>query len=136
MTIIEELDAATTTAKARGLSGKVQTLLAASHKTQAPTIPVGLLGTPGRANLPALATWADQINPSHHSVDSAYVDRVHRLGMECLVWTVNRGAGMERALRLGVDGIITNRPDVLGRALRARLDAPARGVHAANGRHC
>ncbi len=87
------------------------------HKTLAPGIPVGLLGTPSRANLPALAGWADQVNPSHHSVDRAYVDRVHELGMGCQVWTVNRAAAMRRALRMGVDGVITNRPDVLRRVL-------------------
>ncbi len=89
-------------------------------KTQAPAVPVGLLGAPARANLPALSTWADQVNPSHFSVDRSYVDQVHRLGMDCLVWTVNRGPAMRRALRLGVDGVITNRPDLLARTLDAR----------------
>jgi len=87
------------------------------HKTQAPSVPVGLLGNPAAAHLPVLATWADQVNPGHLSVDKAYVDRVHSLGMECLVWTVNWGPAMRRALGLGVDGIITNRPQVLSREL-------------------
>jgi glycerophosphoryl diester phosphodiesterase len=90
------------------------------HKTQAPDVPVGLLGAPAVANLPALGTWADQVNPSHLSVDKAYVDRVHDLGMECHVWTVNRGPAMKRALRMGVDGVITNRPGLLGRVLAER----------------
>ncbi len=93
------------------------------HKTQAPAVPVGLLGTPARGNLPVLGTWADQVNPSHFSADKAYVDEVHRLGMECLVWTVNRGPAMKRALRMGVDGVITNRPDCLGRVLAGRAHA-------------
>lgn len=83
------------------------------HKTLAPTVPVGILGQPARANLPALATWADQVNPSHLRVDAAYVDLVHRLGMESHVWTVNRRSSIRRALALGVDGVITNRPEVL-----------------------
>jgi glycerophosphoryl diester phosphodiesterase len=95
------------------------------HKTQAPEIPVGLLGAPSRANLPALATWADQVNPSHLSVDRAYVDEVHRLGMSCLVWTVNHSYLMRRALRAGVDGVITNRPAALRGLLLAREAAPA-----------
>ena len=90
------------------------------HKTQVPAIPVGLLGAPARAHLPVLATWADQVNPSHLSVDRGYVDTVHDLGMDCLVWTVNRGAGMKRALRIGADGVITNRPCLLERVLAAR----------------
>lgn len=86
-------------------------------KTRAPEVPVGLLGSPARANLPALATWADQVNPHHWSVDRSYVDEVHRHGLECLVWTVNRSSAMRRALGLGVDGVITNEPARLARTL-------------------
>jgi glycerophosphoryl diester phosphodiesterase len=89
-------------------------------KTQVPEIPVGLLGAPSRANQPALATWADQVNPSHLSVDRAYVDEVHRLGMNCLVWTVSHSYLMRRALRAGVDGVITNRPAALRGLLLSR----------------
>ncbi len=92
-------------------------------KTQLPVVPVGLLGTPARAHLPVLASWADQVNPSHHTVNSAYVDHVHQLDMACLVWTVDRSHGMRRALRMGVDGVITNRPDALARVLHDRVDA-------------
>ena len=88
------------------------------HKTLAPSVPVGLLGAPSAANLPALATWADQVNPNHLSVDRRYVDRVHALGMDCQVWTVDRPTAMARALRLGVDGVITNRPGSLARLVR------------------
>lgn len=97
-------------------------------KTRAPWLPVGLLGAPARANLPALASWADQVNPRHSAVDAAYVAEVHRLGMGCLVWTVNRRAAMRRALRLGVDGVITNRPEVFGPML---AEAPDNTVSAA-----
>jgi glycerophosphoryl diester phosphodiesterase len=93
------------------------------HRTLAPSVPVGLLGTPSRANLPALGTWAHQVNPSHLSVDKAYVDQVHRAGMQCLVWTVDRPPAMRRALRIGVDGVITNRPYALGRLLDGRDSA-------------
>ncbi|HSJ21104.1 MAG TPA: glycerophosphodiester phosphodiesterase family protein [Nocardioidaceae bacterium] len=99
------------------------------HKTLAPSVPVGLLGTASRANLPALGTWADQLNPSHFSVDKGYVDQVHRAGMQCLVWTVDRPPAMRRALRIGVDGVITNRPSSLKRLLEGR--EPARSGRAA-----
>jgi glycerophosphoryl diester phosphodiesterase len=91
-----------------------------AHKTRAPEVPVGLLGTPARANLPALGTWADQVNPPHWAVDPRYVDEVHRHGMGCLAWTVNRTSAMRRALDLGVDGIITNEPARLAGALLRR----------------
>jgi len=79
-------------------------------KAQLPAVPVGLLGTPARSHLPVLASWADQVNPSHFSVDDAYVEQVHDHGMACLTWTVNRAPAMRRCLRMGVDGVITNRP--------------------------
>lgn len=94
-------------------------------KELAPSVPVGVLGSPPRADLARLATWADQVNPGHLSVDRAYVQAVHDLGMGCLVWTVNRRTSMRRALRLGVDGVITNRPRDLAGLL------PAAGPEAA-----
>ena len=93
-----------------------------AHKTRAPEVPVGLLGAPARANLPALGTWADQVNPRHWSVDRTYVDEVHLHGMGCLVWTVNRASAMRRALELGVDGIITNEPARLSGVLLRRTE--------------
>ena len=88
-------------------------------KTRLPEVPVGLLGTPARSNLAALATWADQVNPRHTSIDRDYVQLLDDLGLECRVWTVNRGQAMRRALRLGVGGVITDRPQALGRLLSA-----------------
>lgn len=85
-----------------------------------PSVPVGVLGAPPRAELPRLAAWADQVNPGHLSVDRSYVDAVHDLGLGCLVWTVNHRTTMRRALRLGVDGVITNRPRTLAGLLPAR----------------
>ncbi len=42
----------------------------------------------------------------------------HDLGLPMLVWTVNEAAEMERLLHMGVDGIITDRPDLLANLLR------------------
>jgi glycerophosphoryl diester phosphodiesterase len=82
-------------------------------------------GTPATAQLAELATWADQVNPHHRSVGAAYVAAVHNAGMDCLVWTVDGVADMNRAIDMGVDGVITNRPDVLEQVLRDRLPAAA-----------
>ncbi|HZJ39575.1 MAG TPA: glycerophosphodiester phosphodiesterase family protein, partial [Demequina sp.] len=38
-----------------------------AFKELEPSVPVGLLGTPTIAQLPEVATWADQINPHHYS---------------------------------------------------------------------
>lgn len=89
-------------------------------------VPVGLLGRPDEALLPELSTWADQINPSFRTFDAAYVDTVHRLGMTVHTYTVNRAADMHVVLDRGVDGVITNHPDVLESVLderRAAADA-------------
>ncbi|XVX20669.1 glycerophosphodiester phosphodiesterase [Actinomycetota bacterium] len=85
-----------------------------------PQVPAGLLGRPAEALLPELATWADQINPAHKSVDAAYIAKVHEAGMVSNVWTVDAPADMQRAIDMGVDGIITNKPDLLDAVLRAR----------------
>ena len=87
-------------------------------KELASDVPVGLLGSPPRRRLPELATWADQVNPRHRSLRASYVDAVHDAGLACQVWTVDRTTDMLRAAALGVDGVITNRPDVLRGLLR------------------
>ena len=43
---------------------------------------------------------------------------IRAAGRECHVWTVNEPALMDRLVEWGVEGIITDRPDVL----RARLE--------------
>lgn len=48
------------------------------------------------------------------------VDRIHAAGAEVHVWTVNEPADMIRLLDLGVDGIVTDRCDVLRRVVDAR----------------
>lgn len=78
-----------------------------------PEVPVGLLGRPRARRLPQLAGWASQVNPRHGSVDASYVAAVQAAGMACLAWTVDRPTDITRALGLGVDGVITNRPGVL-----------------------
>jgi glycerophosphoryl diester phosphodiesterase len=47
------------------------------------------------------------------------VERIHAAGAEVHVWTVNDPGAMTRLLDLGVDGIVTDRCDVL----RALVDA-------------
>lgn len=96
--------------------------MARYHEVQ-PSVPVGLLGRPSEALLPELATWADQINPGFRSFDAAYVDTVHELGMEVHTYTVNQPSDMHVVLDRGVDGVITNFPDVLEDVLDDRRRA-------------
>ncbi|HEX2131006.1 MAG TPA: glycerophosphodiester phosphodiesterase family protein [Actinophytocola sp.] len=78
-----------------------------------PDIPHGLLGRVDEADIPAYAAWADQINPSYTTVDAAYVATVQEAGLEVFVYTVNDADDMRAQIEKGVDGIITNHPDVL-----------------------
>jgi glycerophosphoryl diester phosphodiesterase len=54
-------------------------------------------------------------------------------GIPVHVWTVNDAAGMHRLLDWGVEGIITDRPDVLGRVLHERTGRPLTEAHRAGG---
>ncbi|HKX74518.1 MAG TPA: glycerophosphodiester phosphodiesterase [Acidimicrobiia bacterium] len=46
-------------------------------------------------------------------VTPSFVRRVHAAGKQVQVWTVNHPEEMKRLVDLGVDGIITDRPDLL-----------------------
>jgi glycerophosphoryl diester phosphodiesterase len=59
------------------------------------------------------------------AVDSGLVSTAHALGLAVHIWTVNAPADMIRLLELGVDGIMTDRADVLRDVLRARGQWPA-----------
>jgi glycerophosphoryl diester phosphodiesterase len=48
------------------------------------------------------------------------VDRAHRHGIAVVPWTVDDAATMDKLIDDGVDGIVTNRPDVLRRVLAGR----------------
>jgi glycerophosphoryl diester phosphodiesterase len=90
-----------------------------TYKDMAPDVPVGLLygNKPTEADI-ATATWAQQVNPALGVIDESTVDQIHAHGLESHVWTVNSGADMRRGIDWGVDGIITNYPQVLRDILR------------------
>lgn len=46
------------------------------------------------------------------------VRAAHEAGLRVFPWTVNREADLRRVVALGVDGIITDRPDRLGRVVK------------------
>ncbi|MFF8957164.1 glycerophosphodiester phosphodiesterase [Streptomyces sp. NPDC014894] len=84
-----------------------------------PDVITGFLGMPPVAELPSYAAFTDRINPAHTALTSAYVAEVHRLDgargerLQVYTWTVNDAAGARRADGFGVDGIITDHPDVV-----------------------
>jgi glycerophosphoryl diester phosphodiesterase len=50
----------------------------------------------------------------------AFVRQAHRAGQDVYVWTVNDPAWMLAAMSNGVDGLITDRPDVARRVVERR----------------
>jgi glycerophosphoryl diester phosphodiesterase len=58
-------------------------------------------------------------------VDAGLVRYAHQRGIEVHVWTIDSSSEMSELLDLGVDGLMTDRPDVLRDVLRARGAWPA-----------
>ena len=54
----------------------------------------------------------EYVNPRYDLVDEALVSWLHGLGAKVVVWTVNRPEEMLRMKRLGVDGLITDHPEI------------------------
>jgi glycerophosphoryl diester phosphodiesterase len=70
------------------------------------------------------AVWS----PDYRDVDARSIAEAHQLGLPVIVWTVNRPADMAKLIEMGVDGIISDRPDLLrGEAAKKgiRLPSPA-----------
>jgi glycerophosphoryl diester phosphodiesterase len=81
-------------------------------------IPLALLySRPEPAVLPRLLRWGripyDALHPHYGLVDARTMGRARARGQRVNVWTVNETEDMRRMRDLGVDGIITNYPDVL-----------------------
>ena len=66
---------------------------------------------------------ASAVCPSAEILGAPEREAIRRSGRQCNVWTVNEPALMDRLVDWSVDGIITDRPDLL----RARLQARSPG---------
>ncbi|NLU74693.1 glycerophosphodiester phosphodiesterase [Streptomyces sp. HNM0575] len=84
-----------------------------------PGVKTGFLGNPKVSELDSYAKFSDQINPTHSAATKDYVNEVHkRKGprgerMQVLTWTVNDASTARTVAKAGVDGIISNFPDVV-----------------------
>jgi glycerophosphoryl diester phosphodiesterase len=88
-----------------------------------PALPVGLLYSPDEPWRVVRAVLRPEVRAEahhpHFCMFNALTRRWYRAaGRRVNVWTVNAEADLRRLIRLGVDGVITDRPDVAAR-LRA-----------------
>ncbi|MFJ8014638.1 glycerophosphodiester phosphodiesterase [Streptomyces sp. NPDC096339] len=88
-----------------------------------PDLVTAFLGTPTVADLPKYAEFTDRINPWHTTISADWVAAVHGLlgahgkAMEVDTWIVDDAATARKVQAMGVDGIITNAPDVVREAV-------------------
>lgn len=59
------------------------------------------------------ATFANIWSPDSRAVSASSLEAAHAAGLQVIPWTVNEASDMSRLIDLGVDGIITDRPDIL-----------------------
>lgn len=57
-------------------------------------------------------------SPNFNDIDAGLLAEARALGLRVVVWTVNEPADIARMLSLGVDGIISDRPDLVLAALK------------------
>jgi glycerophosphoryl diester phosphodiesterase len=78
---------------------------------------------PGMVKSAGGAAWS----PYHGDLTPALLTEAHQLGLKVIPWTINDRATMDALIDLGVDGIISDYPDRLREAARAKgraLPAP------------
>lgn len=66
------------------------------------------------ANLDRLGFRPDIYSPYYRLVSKKLVRKCHDKGIKLVPWTVNDVASMRHLIRLGVDGIITDYPNLIG----------------------
>ncbi|MGM7670996.1 glycerophosphodiester phosphodiesterase [Microbacterium sp. A93] len=125
-TTIDMIDAADLENKVLTQSFSQKTV--ANISKVAPTLPVGWLTDTINASIITTAQQigADAVNPSRATARS--VAQAHRAGLGVFVWTHDEDADWEALTAMGVDGIITNRPDALQKWMHDRGRAPAPGT--------
>jgi glycerophosphoryl diester phosphodiesterase len=66
------------------------------------------------------ATGAGTWGPDYQDLNAQRVAEAHALGLRVVPWTVNATVDMERLLAFGIDGMTTDRPDVLRELLESK----------------
>ncbi len=81
---------------------------------------VGLLSTKAVGNLAKLDLDFLAVNMS--MATSGFIRRTHAAGKQVYVWTVNDAVSISRMISLGVDGVITDEPEMASNVINERSD--------------
>lgn len=65
-------------------------------------------------------TRADRIHINFRRVTKKLVNHLHKKGIKIIVWTVDDPEDIEKMIKLGVDGICSNKPDLVISELRRK----------------
>lgn len=76
-----------------------------------PKIKTGFIANLFTATSYAQLPYIDAVSMNYLFVNQSVVNSVHHNGKRIFVWTVDRQSDVQKMLALGVDNIITNRPD-------------------------
>jgi glycerophosphoryl diester phosphodiesterase len=87
-----------------------------------PKIKRGLLWSP---TLPFYLRWQlfrwlarpDMVHPQWQAVTPTLIEKEHKRGLPVNVWTCNEPTDMANLIQMGVDSIMTDRPDILKRVM-------------------
>ncbi|MBL1068111.1 glycerophosphodiester phosphodiesterase family protein [Streptomyces sp. 7-21] len=85
-----------------------------------PGVARGLVAGRSAPSVPerAAALGASLVSCELRWLDEETVGRCHDAGLTVLAWTVNTGEELSRARQLGLDGIVTDRPEIAARIRR------------------
>jgi glycerophosphoryl diester phosphodiesterase len=89
-------------------------------KALRPTWRAGVLAAKAVGDLTVLG--ADFVAVESKVATYRFVRRAHRAGQEVYVWTVDDPAWMLAMMSRGVDGLITNKPDVARTVVKRRAE--------------
>ena len=103
----------------RGLEARV-TIQSFDHRSlwavhaQNPMIDLSVLTKGGSVHFAEIADRGASIwSSSYEDLTASNIEAAHAVGLEVIPWTVNDLDVAERLMGLGVDGLITDRPDLL-----------------------